>query len=88
MDSDNFGWVKGRNYYWEDFFTPLTGKFMGGDAFHAPSPAYTYFFNVVSVGLFLILAWYFDHVIATNRGVGQPFYFPFSIKYWKSVFCS
>ena len=25
---------------------------------------------------FLILTWYFDHVIASNRGRSEPFYFP------------
>jgi hypothetical protein len=28
------------------------------------------------VVFFAILAWYFDHIIASNRGRAEPFYFP------------
>jgi hypothetical protein len=88
IDSNDFGWLKGRDYTWEDFFTPLTGKFIVGDNFHAPSPAFTYMCTVISLILLLILTWYFDHVISANRGVGSPLYFPFTRKYWSTVFRS
>jgi hypothetical protein len=32
--------------------------------------------------LFLVLAWYFDHTIASNRGVALPSYFLCTKKYW------
>jgi len=32
---------------------------------------------------FLLLTWYFDHVIASNRGRNEPFYFPFNRIYDK-----
>lgn len=33
---------------------------------------------------YLALAWYFDHVLAHNRGVADPWYFLFTKKYWQS----
>jgi hypothetical protein len=38
----------------------------------------------VDIAFFGILAWYFDHVIDSNRGVAYPFYYPFSPNYWLS----
>jgi hypothetical protein len=40
-----------------------------------------------SLVLYLVLTWYFDHIISSNRGVASPFYFPFTKKYWFSFFC-
>ena len=28
--------------------------------------------------IFMLLTWYFDNVIASNRGRGEPFYYPFN----------
>ena len=30
-----------------------------------------------NAALFIILAWYFDHIISTNRGRAEPLLFPF-----------
>ena len=32
-----------------------------------------------------ILAWYFDNVISTNRGVPKPWYFIFDVGYWLAL---
>ena len=36
--------------------------------------------------IFVAAWWYFDHVLASNRGYAYPFYFPFTKSYWLSVF--
>lgn len=38
-----------------------------------------------NVLFYIILTWYFDHTIASNRGRAEPFYFPFNriAKYFK-----
>ena len=38
--------------------------------------------------IYLIIAWYLDNVIPGEFGVKLPFWFVFSPKYWKYLFCS
>jgi len=70
-DDDNFTWVKGVPYDWSDFVKPETGKFATGEHFDAPAPFFSFMMLLVNVVVYAIFTWYFDHVLASNRGVSE-----------------
>mmetsp|Transcript_9173 Transcript_9173/g.6924 ORF Transcript_9173/g.6924 Transcript_9173/m.6924 type:complete len:162 (+) Transcript_9173:119-604(+) len=80
---DEFGWVPGRTYSLDDFFhTGTAGNFVTGEAYYVP-PAFNFFLvQLLYTVLYLLLTWYFDHTIASNRGVADPPYFIFTKQFW------
>lgn len=85
LDSAQFAWIKGHPYSWDQFMENEVGVFSTGDTFNAPSPCRVYMYLIGSVFFFIIMTWYFDHIISSNRGVSDPPYFIFTRKYWRSV---
>lgn len=50
---------------------------------------YSTFITLIWTTLFYaVLAWYFDHVISSNRGVPERWWFPVSKKYWSGILSS
>lgn len=64
-------WKTGRKYTWEDFMTTEKGTFGEGLYYTIPSPFFSFMALLGDIVLFLVLAWYFDHVISSNRGVAE-----------------
>jgi hypothetical protein len=71
LDQAIFAWIPGRIYGWSDFSQEITGKLADGTAFTMPSPLHSVMVMVGDIAFYLILTWYFDHVISANRGVAE-----------------
>lgn len=58
----------------------------GGGMFYRYSDLYSMLILYGDVLFFMILTWYFDHTIASNRGRAEPFYYPLNkiLKFFKS----
>ena len=71
LDPSAVSWTQGVKYKWSDFFTEDTGVIIGGIYWTVPSP-----FELVSILfydalIFMLFTWYFDHIVAHNRGVAE-----------------
>jgi len=76
-------WTKtNRKFEWSDMFTEHSGEFFSLDRYHVPSMAATSVAMPLIISFYGVLSWYFDQVLPQNRGVVQPWYFPFMPSYW------
>lgn len=75
-------WVPGREFRTEDIFTEVHGVFFTKDRYVVPSMFTTLQRVYCLCAFYLIIAWYLDNVIASNRGHSQPFYFFLNPHYW------
>lgn len=71
LDPSAVSWTKGVPYKWSDFFTEDTGNFIGGIYWTVPSPFELVLIMLYDSLIFLLFTWYFDHIIAHNRGVAE-----------------
>ena len=71
LDPSAVSWTPGVKYKWSDFFTDDTGVIIGGIFWTVPSPFELVMIMFYDAMLFLFLTWYFDHVVAHNRGVAE-----------------
>jgi ABC-type multidrug transport system ATPase subunit len=78
-------WVPGKRYTWTDFTTRETGSVVMGVGYTMPSAFESLLVMMGDVLLYAALAWYFDHILSHNRGVADPWYFPFTAKYWSGL---
>jgi ABC-type multidrug transport system ATPase subunit len=74
-------WVKGPGYAWKDFFLTQQGYFKAY-YFNIPSSYSTFIDLLMNFIGFVILTWYLDNVISSNRGKGSPLWFIFTRQYW------
>lgn len=51
-----------------------------------PSPLKSVEAMIKDMVIYLVLTWYFDHIIAANRGVADPPYFFLTPRFWRQVF--
>jgi hypothetical protein len=63
-------WMPGTAYSYEDFSTPRTGSIKGND-FVIPSSSYYMSLLARDLLFYVVLTWYFDHVIESNRGSSE-----------------
>ena len=75
-------WVPGREFRTEDIFNEVSGQFFTKDRFVVPSMFSTLKHTYFLCFFYLVIAWYFDNVMASNRGHGQPIYFFLNPHYW------
>lgn len=88
LDQSVYSWLPGKEHYnWADFATDLKGRLADGQAYTMPSPLKQVEAMGKVIVIYLVLTWYFDHVVAANRGVADPPYFFLTPKYLKSIFC-
>ena len=71
MDQAIFAWVEGQEVTWEDFSADKHGRMIDGLVYTMPSPLKSLGVMVQDIILFLLLTWYFDHIISHNRGVSE-----------------
>lgn len=83
-DSVAFRWVPGEQYEWGDLFKEVKGTIAGGISFTDPSPIFSLFMQQVSLLFYISLTWYFDHIVSSNRGRTERFYFCFTKNYWNT----
>lgn len=71
QNSENFGWDLGAKYEWHYFTERKIGHFVTGEIYNVPSPLFFWLLSLLFTIIYLVLAWYFDHVIVSNRGVAE-----------------
>lgn len=83
FDSFDNKWIEGGYYKYEDLFTTTSGdtSIMKGH-YEIPSTIGSYFNLLLTSILYVIMIWYFDHVIESNRGKGAHPLFFLQKKYW------
>lgn len=74
-------WVDGSEYTWKDF-TETIDTVVQGDKIKVPSTLSSYMILVGDLVLYAILAWYLDHVLPSNRGSADGFFFFLKPRYW------
>lgn len=69
--------IVGHNYDMSIFTESTSGPLpFGGGSFDRYSDLASMFILYGDAILFAILAWYFDHIISSNRGRGDSIFFP------------
>ena len=65
-------WVDGTGFGYSDLFGSTSGSMTGGPSgeeyYNSPSPIENYLELCLSCLLYMMLTYYFDHVLASNRG--------------------
>jgi hypothetical protein len=63
-------------------WTVAEGSFPTGDGYHVVSFMTTSYTLVYITVFYSTLAWYFDNVYPSNRGISKSYLFPFMPSYW------
>jgi hypothetical protein len=71
QNSNNFGWDKGVPYEWHYFVERKQGTFITGEKYNIPSPMFFWCVSLIFTIIYLTFAWYFDHIVGSNRGVAE-----------------
>ena len=74
-------WQLGPGYEWSDFFVARKGHISGLN-YEIPSSFESMMDLLRNFAVFLVLTWYFDHVVAGNRGRESCAWFMFTREYW------
>jgi len=84
---NSFNWQEPRGFDWSlwDYEEWYQVKSIN-DWVYIRSVSYMMHKLQTSFWVIVILFWYFDHVLASNRGAAYALYFPFQPAYWRSVF--
>lgn len=71
-------YVRGPGFKWGDIFVEQTGVLYNGDEYFRPCGADNFIMLIINGIVFIALAYYFDNVIASNRGIskGKLFFLP------------
>jgi hypothetical protein len=82
-------WVPGKPMSWEIYTHHLGATHMklSKGVASLPSIADYMFISLCMLLAYIVIIWYFDNVLSSNRGVGQPPYFIFTARYWRQQGC-
>jgi hypothetical protein len=85
FDDNAQQFIKGTGFGWADLVQPEKGEFSTGDTYSSPTPLAG--FGILCLQLIMcgILIWYFDHVVSSNRGSNERFYFFATRNYWENL---
>lgn len=86
-DDNSQQFLEGTGFGWGDLIKSETGEFSTGDSYSSPTPLYGFALLLMEMAIYAFLVWYFDHVVSSNRGTSERFYFLFTRTYWEGVFC-
>lgn len=75
-------WVNGPGFTWRSFVHNIRGD-LAGMKYRVPCTGITVLILLADAAFFMLLTWYFDHVMENNRSSGQPPYFIFTKKFWR-----
>lgn len=78
---EEFKFDVGEEYLWKDFRSPRTG-YINGYEYYISSSMESVWDQVWDFFLFMILTWFFDHVLESNRGKADSVWFVFTKDYW------
>jgi len=83
FDPENLNWVQSDTAFeYNDIFKNVEGKFFSKDRYKVESMYETTLTLFFLIAMFMTLAWYFDNIIPTNRGVPKPYYFFLMPSFW------
>jgi hypothetical protein len=68
MITEHLIWVEGRPFETEDFFREASGSFATKDRYLAPPMLSTFKNLYCLIAFYMVIAWYFDNVLESNRG--------------------
>lgn len=74
--------TKGRKYTWKDLGRAIKGKTFFSLSYHVPPPFTAYIWLIVNSIFYIILTWYFDNALQSNKGRTYGFLFLFKKEYW------
>jgi ABC-type multidrug transport system ATPase subunit len=82
-ESDStFQWIPGRRVVASDLVNPIHGDFILRGTYTAVSTMTTFGIMGLNFLLYMLLAWYLDHIIGENRGVSDTWLFFLKPSYW------
>lgn len=87
FDDNAQQFVEGTGFGWGDLFISESGEFSQGDSYESPMPITIFGILVLDMVICAFLIWYFDHVISSNRGTNERFYFFLTPSYWEACCC-
>jgi len=77
-----------------DFLTPTSGEGAQWNNFASPGTIDDNFalldamvMLIVDSVLYMVVAWYVDHINPGEAGIAQPFYFPFMVGVVRTIYC-
>ena len=85
FDENGQQFVKGSSFTWADLTIPESGEFSMGDKYSSPTALDSFGMMFLLTFIYLAMLWYFDHVISSNRGSNESFYFFLTPKYWENL---
>ena len=68
-------WMESSGFTWGKLVRNIHGSFAGA-SYQVPSTLMSILTLVMDAGIFGVMGWYCDHVIAGNCSSGEPWYFP------------
>ena len=74
-------WVSGDDYTWSDFVSTVYINNQQAKA-TVPSTATSILTLLGNAAMMAMIAWYLDHVVESNRGSPDRWYFVFTRRYW------
>ena len=75
-------WTTGSGYSWNDLVSSRTG-YISGRHYWVPPSLLSLGIILLDSLIFMLLAWYFDHVLPSNRGKGSSICFFLHKKHWR-----
>lgn len=81
FNMESYQWVKGPGFYWNNLFESLEGILFYFE-FKVSPPIDSIYTLIITSALYLILCFYFDHIISENQGKHYKFYFFIQPSYW------
>lgn len=83
----NVSWERGDGFKWEDMGVGKTGTMFNGEEYYRNPPIYNLILLFLNGLSYLILAYYFDNVVSSNRGIGKNklFFIPY-LEFFKKKF--
>lgn len=85
FDDNAQQFIKGTGFGWADLVKPEKGEFSTGDTYSSPTPLTGFGIICIQLVLYATLVWYFDHVVSSNRGSNERFYFFLTRNYWENL---
>jgi len=87
FDDNSQMFIEGSHFGWADITRKEVGEFSIGESYESPTPLHAFGILMLDILIYTFLIWYFDHVISSNRGTSESFYFFLTKKYWYGLFC-
>mmetsp|Transcript_34490 Transcript_34490/g.25583 ORF Transcript_34490/g.25583 Transcript_34490/m.25583 type:complete len:131 (+) Transcript_34490:1546-1938(+) len=82
LDPETMVWMPGRDWQLNDLFTWKRGKLATLDRYEVMPMIDSLKILWTYSLMFVVLAWYFDNILVSNRGTSKPLLFFLQPSYW------